>query len=180
MTIGLTSTEVQPKQTKKTETVGLFQEFSVEAANKIIDDNLALIMSNKSSYKSITRLAATFTLTDKDFRARCAEDKKLMNKLTIYNSLILEQLMLSAIKTGKMNKQTDDYLRDEMQAYTNTGTEQNVTQVWFKPEDIVVKKLTDKYRADFDTEIEIIPDVDIKIDAEHETIFDIMEKDDNA
>lgn len=165
----------QPKQPAPTEMID--KEFNKEDVMRDLGTNKALILANKSNYQSIVRIAATYNLTDKDFRAKCSEDKDLMNRLTIYNALILEKLMLDAIKTGKMNTQTDAYLRDEMQAYTNTGTEQNIHWIIYdKEEDIEVKKLSRKDKAVFEDKIDIVPDVDIVLNQKHETIFDQMEK----
>lgn len=176
MTIGIEdnnnnmNVDTKPKPKPKPKELQ-FKEFDKEEVIKDLKQQIFLIQTNKN-FKTVAKLAADYLMTAKSFRNRCFEDKELSNLFTIYNGIFIEHTMMEAIKSGKVNSQTEAFLRDEMQAYTNSGTEQNIYII--DKEDnldiIIYNNDTEK----FETKVEIETDVDIKQEDKIQTIFDKM------
>lgn len=160
--IGIVGNDTNPakKETKKEEAV-VFKEWDINKVKDELKKQIALCQQSKK-YKNMAELASTYLLTAKSFRQHCQNDEELSNLLMIYNGLIVEKMMTQAINSGKINPQTEAYLKDEMQAYTGTGFEQYIT---FEEVDRT---------ADF-------PDLDIDVDKKPGTVNLVEQfKKDNA
>ncbi len=129
--IGIVSGENTKKTTqpaKKAEKTTIFVEFNKENAISKLDEEIEKIISGRK-YTTLAKIAAIFKLDIKSFRNKCHEDDDLSKTLNIYNGVYVEDIMTKAIDSGKINAQTETYLKDEMQAYTGSGFEQHITFV---------------------------------------------------
>lgn len=105
-----------------------FKVFSKESVEKDLKDQIQNLITGKK-YRTPTKLSALYLLDIKSFRAKCFEDEELSKLYLIYNGAYVDKLMNDAISTGKVNSQTETYLKDVVQAYTGAGFEQNINWV---------------------------------------------------
>lgn len=135
---------VSPKETNNKFEIKPWTKKNVE---NDLNEQINLLYAGRNNYKTVAKLAAGYRMTSKAFRNRCADDNDLMNLFEIYNGVYVEHIMTQAIKDGKINSQTEDFLREEMQAFTNTGTEQLVQWIVEKQDNnfYILNEETGKY-----------------------------------
>lgn len=127
--IGIVDNIKETKTTPKTQkNTNIFKEWDENVVEKDLQEQISNIIGGKY-YKTIAKMSAIFQMDVKSFRSKCLENDKLANLLSIYNGVYVEDIMTKAINSGKINAQTEDYLKNEMQAYTGSGFEQHITFV---------------------------------------------------
>lgn len=169
MAIGLDNTA--PNQTtKKKESKIEFKEFTEQTVKEDLQDQIMKSANNKR-YMSLAKLASSYMLTVKDFRKKCFESEELANLLQVYNGNYVEDTMAIAMQKGSINSQVETYLKEELQAFTGVGLEQNIN--WHQDYSPLVHRETG----------EDIPFVIDKYDATEvkgESIFKKMKMQENA
>lgn len=129
-----------------------FKEFSKEAAADVLTDQIKLLAQNKNTYKTQSKLAATFLMTLNNFKSACFADEDLSNLWQIYNGAYVEHIMNLAIQSGKINAQTEKYLKEELQAYTGAGFEQHIN--WIIDESNLVNHEGTPYELEVDNDVD--------------------------
>lgn len=129
-----------------------FKEWDHDAVSEIITDQIKLLVANKNTYMTQSKLAARFLMTLNDFKSACFDDEDLSKLWQIYNGVYVEHIMNQAIQSGKMNAQTEKYLKDELQAYTGAGFEQHIT--WVMDEAELVDYEGKPYELEIDKDLD--------------------------
>lgn len=159
----------QNKQTNKD--VLTVKIWDTEEVKQDLEDNIDLLYAGKSKYKTLPKIASRYRLTVKEFRSKCFDDTELSNLLLIYNGMYVDHIMNLALSTGKMNKELEGFLQNEVQAFTNSGTEQVINWHIQTADDIQVLKYDDE-KDTYSIPIEIEPDVNKVTNDKYETVFD--------
>lgn len=156
--LGINGADKPPVQQEKKKPAKFeFVEFSAEVVKKDIEEQIFKIRQGRNNYLTLSKLAAGYLMTPKKFREVCFNDPILSNLLEIYNSIYVEHIMTEAIASGKINTQTEDFLKNELQAYTGSGFEQNITWV------LDLGKLVDNDGVEFELEADIDRSVEEEI-----------------
>lgn len=159
--LGINGADKLPEKVVKKQIKQEFKEFNVETVREELQEQIMKIRAGRNNYLTLSKLAAGYMLTARKFREKCYNDDILGNLLEIYNGIYVEHIMTQAIAVGKINSQTEDFLKNELQAYTGSGFEQNIT--WVQD----LGSLVDNDNVEFELEI----DIDRREEAEDNSVL---------
>lgn len=147
--LGINGADIAPAKVVKKQEKQEFKEFKVENVEAELQEQIMKIRAGRNNYLTLSKLAAGYKLTARKFREMCYDHDGLGNLLEIYNGIFVEHIMTQAISSGKINSQTEDFLKNELQAYTGSGFEQNIT--WIQD----LGSLVDNDGVEFELEVDI-------------------------
>lgn len=138
---------------------------------EILKENILKLRKGSSSFKSITRIASTFLMTQKQFRKKCLNDDDIATIFNILNELYVESVIDKSIEKGSITSEVAKYLKDEVQAFTGTGLEQNIKWVVDSP------KLVNIFGDEFEIEADVVKD---DKNVQMKTLWEIEQEDING
>lgn len=146
--LGINGADKAPEKVVKKQIRQEFKDFDVDEVEKELQEQIMKIRAGRNNYLTLSKLAAGYKLTARRFREMCYNNEGLGNLLEIYNGIYVEHIMTQAIAVGKINSQTEDFLKNELQAYTGSGFEQNIT--WIVDKGILVDNDDNEFELDVD------------------------------
>lgn len=141
---GIKPTEKVPEKKEKDidlSVLNLIEEDIIKILKQEINKLNGVLKRGGKSY-TLTQIASVFEMSFEEFREYCQnhKNKRLIKLFIILQKLTLENDMYKSIEKGNIPKTVENWLKDAMNAYTNSGFQQVVN--------IIEKPVTEEFEID--------------------------------